>query len=136
MIPALIPLDPTEPAVPALERVRDWYNSYTLDRIAQAGAAAAVLDQAWTREYADKIVATRERFAAALRAKGWDVVPSGANFVFAAHPALTSRQVLEFLRERRILVRAFSGVRLARHARMSIGTDADMDAVLSALEGI
>jgi histidinol-phosphate aminotransferase len=122
--------------VPALERVRDWYNSYTLDRIAQAAAAAAILDQAWTAELSRKIETTRERFSAELVRRGWDVVPSSANFLFAAHPRLTSKELLSALREKHILVRAFSGARLERHARITIGTDAEMDAVLEAIEGI
>ena len=120
--------------VPALERVRDWYNSYTVDRFAQLAAAAAISDAEWTRTVCARIAATRERFSAELIRRGWDVVPSAANFVFAAHPTLSSKQLLEFLRERRILVRAFSGPRLERHARITIGTDAEMDAVLQALE--
>jgi histidinol-phosphate aminotransferase len=122
--------------VPALERVRDWYNSYTLDRIAQAAAAAAIGDQAWTRELSRKIQATRARFSAELVRQGWDVVPSSANFLFAAHPKLSAKELLSALREKRILVRAFSGARLERHARITIGTDAEMDAVLEAIGGI
>lgn len=121
--------------VPALERVRDWYNSYTLDRIAQAGAAAALLDTEWTDQLTAKVVATRERFAAGLAAKGWDVLPSQANFLFAAHPTRAAQEVLAHLRERRILVRAFRGPRLDRHVRITIGTDEQMDQVLKELDG-
>ncbi|HNY32563.1 MAG TPA: histidinol-phosphate transaminase [Fibrobacteria bacterium] len=121
--------------VPALERVRDWYNSYTLDRIAQAGAAAALLDTEWTRSLTSRVVATRERFGAALVSKGWSVLPSQANFVFASHPSRSAQEVLAHLRDRRILVRAFRGPRLDRHVRITIGTDLDMDKVLEALDG-
>lgn len=121
--------------VPALERVRDWYNSYTLDRIAQVGAATALLDTEWTRELTGKVVATRERFAAGLQARGWSVLPSQANFVFAAHPSRSAQEVLLHLRERRILVRAFRGARLDRHTRITVGTDEQMDRVLEALDG-
>jgi histidinol-phosphate aminotransferase len=120
--------------VPALERVRDWYNSYTLDRIAQAGAAAALLDTDWTQELTGKVVNTRERFAAALEAKGWSVLPSQANFLFAAHPSRSAQEVLAYLRDRRILVRAFRGARLDKHVRITIGTDEQMDQVLEALD--
>ena len=122
--------------IPALERVRDWYNSYTLDRIAQAAAAAAIRDVAWTNETSRKIQATRDRFAAQLSRQGWSVVPSRANFVFAAHPRLSAKELLASLRERRILVRALSGPRLERHARITIGTDVEMDAVLEAIKGL
>jgi len=120
--------------VPALERVRDWYNSYTLDRIAQAAAAAAIRDVGWTTETSGKIQATRERFTADISRQGWSVVPSSANFVFAAHPRLSAKDVQAALRERRILVRVLTGPRLERHARITIGTDAEMDAVLEAIK--
>ena len=120
--------------ISGLERVRDSFNSYTLDRVAQAGAAAALQDQAWFQETCGRIVATRERFVAGLKRLGFDVLPSAANFVFAAHPTLSSRELLEALRARKILIRAFKGPRLERHARITIGTDNEMDAVLKALE--
>lgn len=122
--------------IDALERVRDSVNSYTVDRVAQVGAAAALRDEAYFQETCAKVVATRERFAAGLVELGFSVVPSHANFVFAAHPKLSAVELLAALRERKILVRAFKGPRLERHARISIGTDAEMDAVLDALKGI
>jgi histidinol-phosphate aminotransferase len=122
--------------IDALERVRDSVNSYTVDRVAQAGAAAALRDEAYFQETCAKVVATRDRFATGLEKLGFSVVPSRANFVFAAHPRLSSTELLASLRERRILVRAFRGPRLERHARISIGTDAEMDAVLEALRTI
>jgi histidinol-phosphate aminotransferase len=100
--------------IPALERVRDWYNSYTLDRIAQAAAAAAIRDVEWTAENSRKIQSTRDRFAAELSLQGWSVVPSCANFVFAAHPRLSAKELQVALRQKRILVRALSGPRLER----------------------
>jgi len=119
--------------IEALERARDFFNSYTVDRVAQAGAAAALDDDAWFHTTTAKIIATRERFMEGLGKLGFDTLPSAANFVFSAHPKLSSQALLEKLREKRILVRAFKGERLARHARISIGTDIQMDAVLEAL---
>lgn len=122
--------------ISALERVRDSFNSYTLDRVAQVGATVALQDDAWFRETVGKIVSTRERFVAGLKALGFDVLPSAANFVFAAHPLLNSKELLEALREHRILIRAFKGARLERHARITIGTDAQMERVLEVLAAL
>ncbi len=122
--------------IEALERVRDSVNSYTVDRLAQAGAAAALRDEAYFLETTRKVVATRERFVLGLEKIGFDVVPSSANFVFTAHPTLSAFELLESLRQRKILVRAFKGPRLERHARISIGTDEEMDAVLEVLQEI
>lgn len=122
--------------IDALERVRDSVNSYTVDRVAQVGAAAALRDEAYFQETCAKVVATRERFAAGLETLGFSVIPSKANFVFAAHPKLSAAELLAALRVRKILVRAFKGSRLERHARISIGTDAEMNTVLDALKTI
>lgn len=122
--------------IDALERVRDSVNSYTVDRVAQFGAAAAIRDEAYFHETCAKIVATRDRFVEGLESLGYSVVPSCANFVFAAHPTLSAFQLLEALRAKKILVRAFKGPRLERHARISIGTDAEVDTVLEALKTI
>jgi histidinol-phosphate aminotransferase len=72
---------------------------------------------------------------AGLQELGFDVLPSKANFVFAAHPRLLAKELLAALREHKILVRAFGGARLERHARITIGTDAQMDRVLEVLRG-
>lgn len=120
--------------IDALERVRDSINSYTVDRVAQFGAAAAIRDESYFRETCAKVVATRDRFSKGLESLGFSLPPSSANFVFAAHPALSAAELLAALREHKILVRAFRGPRLERHARISIGTDEEMDAVLEALK--
>jgi len=117
----------------ALERVRDSFNSYTVDRIAQLGAAAALSDDSWFQETTRKIIATRERFVAGLLDLGIETLPSSANFVFAAHPEWSAQEFLAKLREHRVLVRAFKGPRLDRHVRITIGTDMQMDGVLAIL---
>jgi len=120
-----------------LDRVRDSYN---LDRVAQAAAAAALADRAWLDATVARIVATRERMAAGLRALGWRVGPSAANFLLAvparadatASPA-TGGHAFDFLRARRILVRRFPSHPLTASAlRISVGTDAEADACLAA----
>ena len=122
--------------IDALERVRDSVNSYTVDRVAQFGAAAALRDEGYFLETCAKVVATRDRFAKGLESMGFSVIPSSANFVFAAHPRLPAAELLQALRAKKILVRAFKGPRLERHARISIGTDEEMDAVLEAMKEI
>ena len=119
--------------IQALERIRDSFNSYTVDRIAQLGATAALSDDSWFQETIRKIVGTRERFVAKLIDLGFEVLPSSANFVFAAHPKWAAQEFLAKLREHRVLVRAFKGARLERHVRITIGTDEQMDRVLTIL---
>jgi histidinol-phosphate aminotransferase len=119
--------------IDGLFRVRDSFNSYTLDRLALAGATAAVNDASYYDEVNRKIIATRRRVSSGIEAMGFRVLPSQANFVFAAPPSGKSGQ--EFfaaLRERGFLVRHFNKPRIADFLRISIGTDEDMNAFLEA----
>ena len=121
-----------EELVRGLFRIRDSFNSYTMDRLALAGGAAAVLDRAYYDGINRRIIATRERSAAALRALGFGVIPSGANFLFIRPPRSGGAELTAALRERGILVRHFKKPRIEDWLRVSIGTDSDMDAFLAA----
>ena len=116
-----------------LNKVRDYYN---LDRIAQAGAAAALRSQAYLRENCARIIRTRNCFAAGLEKIADKVWPSGTNFVLArfAHP--NAATLYEELKKKKILVRYWNKPRLDDCLRISIGTDGQMQKVLAALECI
>jgi histidinol-phosphate aminotransferase len=80
------------------------------------------------------VVARRERLAASLQGLGFEVLPSQANFLFVRHPAHKGAELAAALRERNILVRRFNQpARIAEHLRVSIGTDAQCDALILAL---
>ena len=109
-------------------------DSYNVDRLAQALALAALGDLPWLEANARKIVATRERTAAELRKRGFRIVPSASNFLFVAPPAGTpAAELFARLRQAKILVRYFPGGRTGNYLRVSIGTDAQMDAFLAAI---
>ena len=114
-----------------LEKVRDYYN---LDRLAQAGAEAALLDQDWLADTTAKIIASRERTAKEVRRLGLKVYDSGANFLFirCQNPQAAER-IFNGLRERRVLVRYFKNRGIDDCLRVSIGTDADMNTFLARL---
>lgn len=124
-------------AVGSAELIRALYklkDSYNVDRLAQAIAQAAMEDLPWMQENARRIVATRERVAGELDKRGFHVVPSAANFLFVAPPPGTAAaDLFAALRERKILVRYFPGGRVGNYLRVSIGTDAQMDAFLAAV---
>lgn len=122
--------------IEALERVKDSFNSYPLGRPAQAGAIASVLDDAAFQAGLASIVATRGRMTAGLEALGFEVLPSAANFVFARHPAHGGADLAAALRGRAILVRRFNAPRIADHLRITVGTDSQTEALLSALAEI
>jgi len=120
--------------IEALVRVKDSFNSYPLDRLALAGAQAAIEDSAHFETTRAAVIASRKRLVAALQALGFDVLPSQANFVFARHAAREGRALAAALRERGILVRRFEAPeRIAQHLRITVGTDAQCDALVAAL---
>jgi histidinol-phosphate aminotransferase len=124
------------PLIDALERVKDSFNSYPLDRIAQAGATAAVDDREWFDETRGKVIETRERVSGALRQRGFEVLPSQANFVFARHPAHSGEALAKGLRERAVLVRHFAKPRISDFLRITIGTPEECDRLIAAVEEI
>jgi histidinol-phosphate aminotransferase len=118
--------------IEGLCRIRDSFNSYTLDRLAQAGAAAALYDAAYYEGINGRIKATRDRVSSALRELGFTVIPSRANFIFTRPPRISGSVFFSQLKERGILVRHFNRERIADYLRISIGTDTEMDVFLQA----
>jgi histidinol-phosphate aminotransferase len=122
--------------IEALERVKNSFNSYPLDRLAIAGAVAAIED----REYFDKtcqaVIATREKLVGDLKALGFEVLPSAANFIFARHPQHDAQESALALRRRSIIVRHFRQPRIDQFLRITVGTDEQCDALVTALKDI
>jgi len=112
----------------ALYKLKDSYN---VDCLAQTVAWAALEDLKWMQDNAKRVVTTRKRIELELEKRGFRVIPSGANFLFVEPPADPGAAALfETLREKKILVRYFPGGRTGNFLRVSIGTDAEMDAFL------
>jgi histidinol-phosphate aminotransferase len=116
--------------IEGLRRVRDSYNSYTLDRLAQTGAAAAVSASRYFKRIAKQVAATRDRVSAALEKMKIQVIPSEANFLLIRFPGLDGAKALAALKKKGILVRHFNQPRIAEYVRVTIGTDEEMDAFL------
>ena len=120
--------------IEALCRVKDSFNSYPLDRFAQAGAIAAIEDRAYFEQTCAKVIATRTWLARELAALGCDVLPSAANFVFVRHPRQKGAELAARLRERGIIVRHFTKPeRIAQFLRITVGTEAQCQALIAAL---
>jgi histidinol-phosphate aminotransferase len=111
------------PLVEALERVKDSFNSYPLDRLAIAGAVEAIRDDAWFQATRQRIMASRETLVRALSGLGFEVLPSMANFVFARHPGRSGAELAAGLRERGVLVRHFQKPRIQDFLRITVGTE-------------
>ena len=119
--------------IEALERIKNSFNSYPLDRVAIVGAAAAFEDQAYFEETCNKVVASREKLVAELTARGFEVLPSAANFIFARHPQQDAAGIAAALREQGVIVRHFKLPRIDQFLRISIGTEEQNQALLDAL---
>lgn len=122
--------------IEALERVKNSFNSYPLDRIALAGASAAFNDVEWFNTTRLAVMDSREQVSAELKSLGFDVLPSSANFVFATHPQHDAAELASKLRERKIIVRYFNLPRIDQHLRITIGTPEQNQLFIAALREI
>ncbi len=122
--------------IEALERIKNSFNSYPLDRIAIAGAAAAFEDREYFAQTCDQVIASRETVVAGMQAMGFEVLPSAANFIFARHSQQDAARVAAGLREQGIIVRHFKQPRIDQFLRITIGAPEQNQALLAALKGL
>ncbi len=119
--------------IAALDKIKDSYN---VNGLGQVAALATLGDLPYYRANFRRIIATRERVSGELRELGFDVLPSQTNFIFTKPPRFPAKVWLGELRARKILVRWFSCPETCDYLRISIGTEAEMDALLRAAKGI
>jgi histidinol-phosphate aminotransferase len=120
--------------IEALNRIKNSFNSYPLDRLAIAGATAAIEDRAWFDQTRHAVMKSRAFLTAALEDLGFTVLPSSANFVFARHPRHDAGQLAQALRARGIVVRHFRQPRIEQFLRITVGTDAQCETLIQALK--
>ena len=119
--------------IKVLSDVKFSFNSYTMSQTALLCGRAAVLDSEYYRGTCGKIVKTREKTKQRLSALGFSFPDSAANFIFAEHSSLPADVIFKELKERRILVRHFNRPGIGNYLRITVGTDEEMDALISAL---
>lgn len=119
--------------ISALWAAKDSYNSYPLDSVAIAAGVASVEDEEYFRKTIQKVIATRERLKGELIGMGFDVADSRTNFLFAEHGKYRAKDIQEYLKMQDIYVRYFAKKRIDNRLRITIGTDEEIDALLSAL---
>ena len=122
--------------IDALDRVKNSFNSYPLDRIAEAATIVAFEDDTYFKSCRDKIIATREWTVAELEKLGFKILPSQANFVFAEPVGKNAADVAQYLRDHKILVRYFNKPRINQFLRITIGTDEQMQTMIDALKSL
>lgn len=119
-----------------LEKVKFSVNPYNVNSLTQAAGKAALDDDGYYKEKNAEIASLRDSFSEELGSIGFDVLPSGANFVFAEYKGVSGELLLGELRKRGILVRRFAGERIKNRLRITIGTKEQMAKVFSALKEI
>lgn len=122
--------------IEGLERVKNSFNSYPLGRLAQAGALAAIEDQAHLEKSSQKVIQTREKLVAQLKLLGFETLPSTANFIFTRHPQHAGIKLYQALRDRGIIVRHFRSPRIEEYLRITIGTNEQSNELVAALQEI
>ncbi len=122
--------------IEALERVKNSFNSYPIDKLAMAGAMAAIEDQDYLNKISQAVIKTRESLVQTLNTLGFETIPSSANFIFTKHPKHDAAQLSAALRERHIIVRHFKLPRIDQYLRITIGTDEQCDALVKAIKEI
>ncbi len=123
--------------IDALERVKNSFNAYPLDQLALAGACASFEDEAYFQEQRQRVIATREFTISKLRELDFEVLDSSCNFVFAKPPAVIfAPDLFGALREKDIIVRYFDKPRINEFLRISIGTDAEMQKLITVLKTV
>ena len=120
--------------IKAMEDVKYSFNSYTMNMTAIKSGVEAVKDDEYFKETKKKIVTTRENTAKSLKALGFDMTDSKANFLFVTHKKYAARDIYEYLRTKHIFVRYFNLPRIDNYLRITIGTDEQMEKLIKALE--
>ena len=123
--------------IEALMRVKDSFNSYPIDRFAEAGAVAAMQDNDYFKQTCTKVISTRDALVNDLQSLNFEVLPSGANFIFAKHKKMDGAVLAAKLREHSIIVRHFKKpARISPYIRITIGTDTHSASLVQALNVI
>ncbi len=122
--------------IKAMNDVAQSVNSYTKPTTSLRAAVASVEDEEYFRARIDDVLKTRARTVLELKKRGFNVLPSSTNFVFAAPTRIDAKLLFEELGDRKIYVRYFTGERTSKYLRITIGTDREMDALFAAIDEI
>lgn len=121
-------------AIQAMINVKESINSYTMSMEAMETGAASLEDEDYFQETLAKIIATREWSKNELQKRGFTVLDSQTNFLFAKPGEKKAQWLFEQLKKEKIFVRHFSGERIRDYLRISVGTDEQMKRLLEAVD--
>ncbi len=119
--------------IKGLFRLKDSYN---IDRIAEAGAIAAINDSRSFNYNIGMLVNNKDYLEAELKKLGFEVIPSKANFLFSTHPEFKAKRIYEELKKKKILIRYFEGPIQSDYVRITVGTMMQIKSLITALSAI
>lgn len=122
--------------IEGLTRVKNSFNSYPVDSLAQIAAIASIQDDSYFRKTCQKIIQTRSKASSELQKLGFEVLPSAANFIFVRHTQSKAADLYSALKKAGVLVRYFNKPRIDNFLRITIGTDEEMDILIDRMQGI
>ena len=111
-------------------------NPYNINRMTMAAGIGAFADTRYFEENCKKIIKTRENTVKELEKRGFSVLPSSSNFLFATHPEIGGEDLYRALKERDVLIRHFSADRLDDYNRITVGSDEQMAAFFTELDAV
>ena len=124
------------PLIADLRKMKFSFNPYNVNRLTQVAGEVAIREDAYYKEMAQKIIATREYTVNQLSNLGFTFTESKANFIFGRHPKIGGLEIYSALKERGILVRHWNKPRISDYVRITIGTDEQMETLITAISEI
>ncbi len=121
-------------AITRLYDVKNSFNSYPIDMLAQKVGLASVQDDDYFKQTVAKVVTTREKFKQTMQQLGFELTNSQTNFVFVKHPSISAQDLFDVLYDEKIIVRHWNSPRISEWLRITIGTDEEMERVSNFLE--
>lgn len=119
-----------------LNRIKFSFNPYNLNRLSILAGAEAMRDKEYFADTCSKIKATREAFIKEMQMLGFEIIPSKANFVFAASPDISGEEYFTKLRRYNIIVRHFKDPKICNFVRITVGTEEEMKLLVDATREI
>lgn len=115
--------------IKAVTTVKNSFNHFPIDGVAQIAAKAACKEYAYYADCARKIAQERDSFSEFLKSHGWYVLPSSTNFLFVKKEGLSGSFIYESIKKEGILVRYFNTPGITDFVRITIGTTSQMDSL-------
>tara|TARA_A100001015_G_scaffold320568_2_gene447426 strand:- start:2156 stop:3247 length:1092 start_codon:yes stop_codon:yes gene_type:complete len=125
-----------ESLIEALNRVKNSFNSYPVDRLASIAGIASLSDKDWFNSNRKKVIKNREFLTKELVKIGFKVIPSKGNFILASHSSYRAKKIFEELKKRKILIRVFKDFKIRNWVRITVGSFNDCKKLLDELSSL